>query len=144
LELDAQQTLNNILDIQMDPFINLPNIVVDDIGDITLEPSVGLHMITNTNAPQVMDLSPSSPKAIRPEKPAKGDLDSNYALISQYLQHPRPLTPKVPMGSKLVVVVASMNRLRPPIENLSTCRVIRRKRPTILTTITFVSEHNFE
>ncbi len=79
---DTQQTLNNILDIQMDPFVNLPNIVVDDIGDITLEPSVDLHTITNTSAPQVVDLSPSSPKTTRLEKLAKGDLDSNHAPIS--------------------------------------------------------------
>jgi hypothetical protein len=106
----------------MDPFIDLPNIVVDDIGDITLEPSVGLHTITNTNAPQLVDLSPSSPKAIRPEKLAKGDLDFDYALISQYLQHPRPLIPKVPMGSKLVVVAASMNCLG---HLLKTCRHVK-------------------
>jgi hypothetical protein len=46
----------------MDPLINPPNIVVDDIRDITLEPRVGLHMITKTSAPQVADPSPSSPK----------------------------------------------------------------------------------
>jgi hypothetical protein len=37
----------------MDPFINPLNIVVDDIGDITLEPSVGQCMIINTSASQV-------------------------------------------------------------------------------------------
>jgi hypothetical protein len=40
-QMDTQQTLNNIEDIQMDPFINPPDFVIDDIGDITLEPSVG-------------------------------------------------------------------------------------------------------
>jgi hypothetical protein len=35
----------------MDPFVNPRNIVVDDIGNITLEPNVGLCMITNTNEP---------------------------------------------------------------------------------------------
>jgi hypothetical protein len=35
----------------MDPLVTPPNIVVDDIGDITLEPSVGSHTITNTSAP---------------------------------------------------------------------------------------------
>jgi hypothetical protein len=39
----------------MDPFINPLNIVVDDIEDITLEPNVGLCMIINTSAPQVVD-----------------------------------------------------------------------------------------
>jgi hypothetical protein len=94
LELDAQQTLNNILDL----LINLPNIVVDDIGDITLEPSMGLHTITNTSAPQVVDLNPLSLKTIRPEKSTKGDLNFDHAPINQYLQHPRPLIPEVPMG----------------------------------------------
>jgi hypothetical protein len=41
----------------MDPLLNHANIVVDDIGDITLEPSVGLHMVINTNAPQVANLT---------------------------------------------------------------------------------------
>jgi hypothetical protein len=49
----------------MDPFINPSNIVVDDIGDITLEPSVGLCTIINTSAPQVVDPSPSNPKVAR-------------------------------------------------------------------------------
>ncbi len=52
----------------MDPFINVPNIVVDDIRDITLKPNVCPHMVNNTSAPQVADLSPSSPKATRPKK----------------------------------------------------------------------------
>jgi hypothetical protein len=60
-------------------------IVVDDIGDITLEPCVGPHTITNTNAPQVKDLSPSSPKAIKPKKSIEGDLYSYCAPINQYL-----------------------------------------------------------
>ncbi len=47
----------------MDPFINPLNIVVDDIGDITLKPCVGSHTITNRSAPQVTDSSPSNPKA---------------------------------------------------------------------------------
>jgi hypothetical protein len=41
LEPDTQQTLNNMLDIQMDPLVNPPNIVVDDIRNITLELGVG-------------------------------------------------------------------------------------------------------
>jgi hypothetical protein len=52
----------------MDPLVNPPNIVVDDIGDITLEPNVGPHMATSTNAPQVADLNPSNPKVARLEK----------------------------------------------------------------------------
>jgi hypothetical protein len=52
----------------MDPLINPPNIIVDDIGDITLEPPVGLHMVTSTSVPQVTDLNPSSLKATRLEK----------------------------------------------------------------------------
>ncbi len=69
----------------MDSFVNPPNIVVDDIGDITLEPSVGPHMITNTSAPQVAHPSPSSLKAVRLEKSTKGDSDSDHAPINQYL-----------------------------------------------------------
>jgi hypothetical protein len=115
----------------MDPFVNLPNIVVDDIGDITLEPNVGLHMIINTSAPQVADLSFSSHKVIRLENSAKGDLDSNHALIRQYLQRPKPPILEVPMGSRLIVVAVSMNHLRPPIEDSSTHRVTQGKRPTI-------------
>jgi hypothetical protein len=104
----------------MDPLVNPPNIVVDDIRDITLEPSVGSHTIINTSAPQVMDLSPSSPKATRPKKSAKGDLDFDHALINQYLQRPRPPILEIPMGSKHVVVATSMNYFQPPIENSST------------------------
>jgi hypothetical protein len=117
---NTQETLNNASNIQMDPFVNPPNIVVDDIGDITLEPSVGLHTIINTSAPQVADPSPSSPKAVRPKKSTKGDFDFDHALINQYLQRLRPSIPKVLVGSRQVVVVASMNCFQPPIENSST------------------------
>ncbi len=65
----------------MDPLINLePNIVVDDIGDITFEPSVDPHTITSTNSPQVADWSPLSPKIERPNKLTKGDLDSSHGV----------------------------------------------------------------
>ncbi len=37
-----------------------------------------------------------------------------------------------------------MDHLRPPIKNLSTCRVTKGKMPTIQPTITFVGEHNYE
>jgi hypothetical protein len=82
---NTQQTLNNTSDIQMDPLINLPNIVVDDIGDITLEPGVGLHTNINTSAPQVANPSPSSLKAIRLEKSIEGNSNYDHAPISQYL-----------------------------------------------------------
>ncbi len=101
---NAQQTLNSTLDIQMDPLANPPNIVVDHIGDITLEPSVGSHTIINTNAPQVVDPSPLSPKAARSKKSTKDDLDSNHAPIGQCLWCPRPPIPKVPMGSRLIIM----------------------------------------
>jgi hypothetical protein len=52
----------------MDPLINLPNIVVDDLGDITMELSVGTCTITNTSAPQVVDPSPLSLKSTKLEK----------------------------------------------------------------------------
>jgi hypothetical protein len=55
----------------MDPLINPPNIVIDDIGDITLEPNVGLCTIINTSEPQVVDSSPSSPKVARLKKLTK-------------------------------------------------------------------------
>jgi len=95
----------------MDPFVNPPTIVANDIGDITLEPRVGPHMITNTSAPQVTNPSPSSPKVIKPKKSTEGDLNFDHALTNQYLQHPKPLNPKIDVGSILVVVVASMNHL---------------------------------
>jgi hypothetical protein len=91
----------------MEPFVNPPNIVVDDIGDIILELGVGPHMNINTNAPQVVDPSPS--KATRLEKLVEGDSNYDHTLISQYLQHSIPVIPQVPMGSKLVVVATSMN-----------------------------------
>jgi hypothetical protein len=95
----------------MDPLVNPPNIVVDDIGDITLEPSAGPHTITNTNAPQVNNPSPSSFKAIKFEKSKEGDLYFDHAPINKYLQHPRPRNLEIDVGSKLVVVVTSMNHL---------------------------------
>jgi len=66
----------------MDPLINPPNIVVDDIGDITLELGVGLHTSTNTSAPQVADPSPSSPKLARPKKSTEGDSNFDRTLIN--------------------------------------------------------------
>ncbi len=68
LESNAQQTLNSTLDIQINPLVNPPNIIIDDIRDITLEPSVGMYMIINTSPPQVADPSLSSPKATRPKR----------------------------------------------------------------------------
>jgi len=67
LKLNAQQTIINTLDIQVDPFINHANIIVDDIMDITLKPNVCPHTIINASAPQVAHQSPSSPKATRPQ-----------------------------------------------------------------------------
>ncbi len=67
-----------------------------------------------------MDLSPSNPKVTRPEKSAKGNLDFDHALINQYLERPKPPIPEIPMGSRHVVVAASMNCFQPPIENSST------------------------
>jgi hypothetical protein len=49
----------------MDPLVNFPNIVIDDLGDITMELGVDPCMITNTSASQVANPSPSSPKATR-------------------------------------------------------------------------------
>jgi hypothetical protein len=95
----------------MDPFVNPPTIIANDIGDITLELGVGPHMITNTSAPQVANPSPSSPKVIKPKKSTEGDLNYDHAPINQYLQHPRPLNPKIDVGSILVIVVTSMNHL---------------------------------
>jgi hypothetical protein len=66
----------------MDLLVNPPNIVVDDIGDITLELGVGLHMVTNTSAPQVVDPNPSSPKATRFKKLIDGDSNFDHALIN--------------------------------------------------------------
>jgi hypothetical protein len=66
----------------MDPLVNCPNIVIDDIGNITLEPSVGLYTNSNTSAPQVVDPSFSNPKAARPEKLVEGDSKYDHAPIS--------------------------------------------------------------
>jgi hypothetical protein len=52
----------------MDPLVNPPNIVVDDIDDITLEPSVAPCMINNTNAPQVVNPSHLSPKVAKSQQ----------------------------------------------------------------------------
>jgi len=85
LEPNAQHTLNNTSNIQMNPLVNPPNIVIDDIGNITLEPGVGPHMISSTNAPQVVDPSPLSLKATRLEELIEGDSNFYHAPISQYL-----------------------------------------------------------
>jgi hypothetical protein len=82
-ESDTQRILINTLNIQTDPFVNPPNIVVDDLGDITLELGVGPCTITNTRAPQVANPSPSSPKVIRLEKSTKCDSDFDHP---QYLK----------------------------------------------------------
>jgi hypothetical protein len=52
-EPNAQHTLINTLNIQISPFVNLTNIVVNGIMDITLKPHVHPCTITNANAPQV-------------------------------------------------------------------------------------------
>jgi hypothetical protein len=66
----------------MNPLVNPLNIVVNDVGDITLELGVGSHMITNTSAPQVVNPSPSSLKIVRPEKSIEDGLNSNHAPIN--------------------------------------------------------------
>jgi hypothetical protein len=101
-------------------------------------------MIINISAPQVANPNSSSPKVARPEKLAQGDSDSDHVPINQYLWHPKPPIPKVLVGSRLIIVVASMNHFLLPIKNSSTHRIIQRKRPIIQTTITFVGEHNYE
>jgi hypothetical protein len=68
--------------------------------------------------------SPSNPKATRLEKSIEGDSNYDHTLISQYLQHLGPSIFEVDVGSKLVVMAASMNHLWPPIEDLSTCQII--------------------
>jgi hypothetical protein len=67
-----------------------------------------------------------------------------HAPISQYLLHPRILILEVDVGAKLIIMVTSMNCLRPHIENLSICQVTQKKRPIVQTTIVFVGEHNYE
>jgi hypothetical protein len=94
----------------VDPLVNPPNIVVDDIQDITLEPGVGPHKVTNTSAPKVVHINPSSPKVARPSKLIEGNSNSDHALIGQYLLHPKPLMFDVDVKSKLEIVMAiSMN-----------------------------------
>jgi hypothetical protein len=73
-ELEAQHTLINTSNIQVDPLVNSPNIVVDDIGDITMELGVGPHKVTNTSAPKVVHLSPLNS--------IKGDSNFDHAPIS--------------------------------------------------------------
>jgi hypothetical protein len=50
LESNTQKTLINTLDIQVDPFINPANIIIDDIMDITLKPNVCPHAIIDASA----------------------------------------------------------------------------------------------
>jgi hypothetical protein len=66
---DAQQTLINTLNIQVDPFINPPNILIDDKLGILHWSRVwaGPHIVINTSAPQVAHPNPSNPKATRLE-----------------------------------------------------------------------------
>ncbi len=109
-----------------------------------MEPNLGMYMIINTNVPQVVDPSPSSPKVTRPKKSTLGDLDFDHSPISQYLQRPRALIPEVLVGSKLVTMAASMNHLPPTIENSSTHQITGGKRPIVQKTIAFVSEHDYE
>ncbi len=120
---NTQQTLIITSNIQGDPLINPPKIVVDDIRDITLKQCVGPHMVINTSINQVMHPNPSSPTLIRLENSKEGDSNSNHAPINEYLQHLRPLVAKIDVGSKLVVVAVSMNCLQPFIENSSTHRI---------------------
>jgi len=54
MELDALHTLINTSNIQVNPHINLVNIIVKNIMDITLEPHVRPHMTINVSAPQVV------------------------------------------------------------------------------------------
>ncbi len=115
MKLNTQQTLINTSDIQGDPLDNPPIIIIDDIRDITLEPCVGPHMVTNTSAPQVVHPNPSSNTPGRVEKSIKGDSNFHRALISKYLRHLRPLMAEIDVWSRLVIVVVSMNHLRPPI-----------------------------
>jgi hypothetical protein len=115
----------------MNPLVNLPNIVVDDLGLITMELGVGPCMITNTSAPQVANPSPSSPKVARLEKSTKCDSNFDHAPINQYLQCPRSPIPGIDVGSRLVIMVTPMDHLQPPIENLFTCQITQGKKPTI-------------
>jgi hypothetical protein len=78
------------------------------------------------------------------EKSIEGNLDSDHAPIGQYLWHPKPLIPKVQMGSRLVVVATSMNHLPSLIEDSSTRWILGNKRPIVQTTTVFVIEHNYE
>ncbi len=56
----------------------------------------------------------------------------------------KPLVPEVQVGSKLIVVVVSMNRCHPPIEDSSSHRITQKKKPIVQTIIVFVGEHNYE
>jgi hypothetical protein len=129
----------------MDPLINPLNIVVDDIMDITLKPNVDPHMATNTSASQVAHPNPSKPKATKPLKSTKHDLDFDHASpIGKYLQCSTPQMPKIDVGLRLVIMVISMNRFQPPIKDLFTHQVTQEKRWTNQITIVFVSEQNYE
>jgi hypothetical protein len=113
----------------MDPLVNPLNIVVNDTGDTTLELGVGSYMIINTIAPQVVNLSPSSPKAARLEKSIEGDSNSNHTPINQYLWRPRPSIPEILMGSRLVVMVVSMNHLRPILKIRPHVKLLKGRGP---------------
>jgi hypothetical protein len=72
---------------------------------------------------QIQNLEVLKAKATRPKKSTKGDLKLDQAPISQYLWHPKSLISKVDVGSRLVVMAPSMNRLQPPMKDLSTCQI---------------------
>jgi len=102
------------------------------------------YKITNTSAPWVEHLSPSSLKVTRPSKLIEHDSHSNHAPINEYLWCPTPSMPEVDVGSRLVAMVAFMNCLWPPIENLSTQWIIKKKRLINQPTIAFVGEQNYK
>jgi hypothetical protein len=87
--MDTQQTLNNTENIQMDPLINPPNIVIDGIGDITLEPSVGPYTITNTSAPHVANPSPSKQQDLKIQQKVIQILTTHQSACTYDVQDPR-------------------------------------------------------
>jgi hypothetical protein len=56
----------------------------------------------------------------------------------------KPPIHEVQVGSKLIVVVVSMNRCHPPIENSFSHQVTWKKKPIVQTIIVFVGERNYE
>jgi hypothetical protein len=68
-------------------------------------------MVIYTSAPQIVHPNPSSPTPARLEKSIEGDSNFDHVPINKYLWHSRPSMAKIDVGSRLIIMAASMNHL---------------------------------